>query len=91
MISWIMTMTRPGSDRARALFEHTDNAAWVSALGSYATAVDLKAAVAPQTTTKGLVGLDKWWRETLPASMEQKGRLTSKELCKVMEWKIKRG
>lgn len=86
-----MAMMRPGSDAARNLFLHGTPGQWNSATAAYEEAVGLKAAVAPKTTTNGLVELDVWWREELPQLVKSQGCLTSAQLIRAVEWKLKRG
>ena len=82
---------RPGSDAAGKLFASSDVASWVTALGGYPEAVACKAGVAPKTTTKDLVKLESWWRDELPTLIKTQGFLSSDQLCKTVEWKLKRG
>jgi hypothetical protein len=81
---------RPGSPAAVNLFSSTELPEWSEAYESYDEAVSKKAAVAPATTTKGLEEINRWWLE-LPATIYSQGYITSAQLCKVMEWKLKRG
>lgn len=83
--------TRPGSDAAVRLFKSVDVQKWQLALDMYEKAVELKSQVAPTSTTKGLVQLDQWWRHKLPKLISKQGFLDSKQLCMVMDWKLKRG
>ena len=82
---------RPGSDAAGKLFASSDVASWVTALGGYPEAVACKAGVAPKTTTKDLVKLESWWSDELPTLIKTQGFLSSDQLCKTVEWKLKRG
>ena len=82
---------RRGSDQAAVLFVCDDPSRWASALTLYSKAVSLKAEVAPATTTKGLISLDKWWREVLPTIVSTSGHLTVAELVQAVDWKLKRG
>ena len=82
---------RPGSDAAVELFKSSDVAAWTAASDRYAEAVALKASVAPKTTTKDLCQLDVWWRTALPALIAAQGHLTSEQLVRAVDWKLKRG
>lgn len=85
-----MTLRPAGSKEARVLFECTDLSLWTQCLSVYPEAISLRADQAPLTTTKGLIPLDLWWREELPSIVAKK-YITSQELCRVVEWKIKRG
>ena len=58
---------RPGSDAAAELFASDDAMRWAECLDRYGEAVSLKAGVAPKTTTSGLVALDAWFINELPA------------------------
>lgn len=82
---------RPGSDAAAELFASDDAMRWAECLDRYGEAVSLKAGVAPKTTTSGLVALDAWFINELPVIIAKHKCLSSTQLCKAVEWKLKRG
>jgi hypothetical protein len=82
---------RAGSDEAARLFQSIAEGPWRECGGRYGEAVALKASVAPKTTTQGLAALDAWWRGDLPGLVHEQKCLSAAQLCKAVEWKLKRG
>lgn len=81
---------RPGSSFARTLFGKTDESEWLQSLESYDQAIISTANI---KSISALIGLDKWWRTELRATVEGRPEkyITKDELFRVMQWKLGRG
>ncbi|KAF9914576.1 hypothetical protein BX616_008005 [Lobosporangium transversale] len=73
------------------LFESTDIAVWEAVLGQYPEALEHHVA---NKKDDSLLELDQWYQTTLPTLLNKRSPkpfITSKELCQLMSWKLKRG